>query len=282
MRRALPLLLKLAVSVSVLVLVAARVPFEEVVQRAREGAPLYLLAALLPVLLGVVLVAVRWRLVAAWLGVAIPITLAVRALFLGFLGGQVLPSAIGGDLVRGWLLARHGAGLGRVVASLVADRLVGVFGVCLLLVLTTPVVRQLPAPYDSVLAPAAALASGTVLAAFLLVNRAALRAGALLVAVALALVIHALNVAVAALAAKAYGIDASLDLWLAVIPLAVLAAAIPISINGWGVREAAIVMLAVPLGLPTAQALLVSLTLGVLNALASLPGVAVMLSGRRA
>jgi glycosyltransferase 2 family protein len=274
-------LLKLAVSVTVLVLVAARVPFEEVMQRARDGAPLYLFAALLPVLLGVVLVAVRWRLVAAWLGVAISTSLAVRALFLGFLGAQVLPSAIGGDFVRGWLLARHGARVSRVVASLVADRLVGVFGVCLLLLLTTPVVRQLPPPYDSILAPAAVLASGTVLAAFLLLNRAALRAGALLVAVALALVIHALNVAVAVLAAKAYGIDPAFDLWLAVIPLAVLAAAIPISINGWGVREAAIVMLAAPLGVPAAQALLVSLTLGVLNAIASLPGVAVMLSGRR-
>jgi glycosyltransferase 2 family protein len=280
-KTAVPLLLKLAVSVTVLVLVAARVPFEDVLQRARDGAPVYLCAALLPVLLGVVLVAVRWRLVADWLGVGISMSLAVRALFLGFLGAQVLPSAIGGDFVRGWLLSRHGAGLSRVVASLVADRLVGVFGVCLLVLLTTPVVRQVPPPYDSILAPAAVLASGAALAAFLLLNRAALRAGPLLAAIALALVIHALNVAVAALAAKAYGIDASIDLWLAVIPLAVLAAAIPISINGWGVREAAIVMLAAPLGVPAAQALLVSLTLGALNAIASLPGVAVMLSGRR-
>ena len=239
-----PLLLKLAVSVSVLVLIAARVPLEDVLQRARDGAPLYLLAALLLILPGVVLVAVRWRLVAGWLGVAIPLSFAVRALFLGFLGGQVLPSAIGGDFLRGWLLARHGAGLSRVVASLVADRLVGLFGVCLLLILASPVVRQLPPPYASLLAPVAVLASGTVLAAFLLANRAPLRAGPLLAGV-------------------------------------VIAAAIPISINGWGVREAAIVVLAAPLGVPAAQALLVSLTLGVLNAIASLPGVAVMLSGRR-
>ena len=214
-----PLLLKLAVSVSVLVLIAARVPLEDVLQRARDGAPLYLLAALLLILPGVVLVAVCWRLVAGWLGVAIPLSFAVRA-------------------------ARHGAGLSRVAASLVADRLVGLFGVCLLLILASPVVRQLPPPYASLLAPVAVLASGTVLAAFLLANRAPLRAGPLLAGV-------------------------------------VLAAAIPISINGWGVREAAIVVLAAPLGVPAAQALLVSLTLGVLNAIASLPGVAVMLSGRR-
>jgi uncharacterized membrane protein YbhN (UPF0104 family) len=276
-----PLLLKLAVSVSVLVLIASRVPLEDVAQRARGGAPLYLLAALLLILLGVVLVAVRWRLVAGWLGVAISPSLALRALFLGFLGGQVLPSAIGGDVLRGWLLVRQGTGLGKVVASLVADRLLGLFGVCLLLVLTSPVVRQLPAPYASLLAPVAVLASATLLCAFLLANRATLRAGSLLAGIALALVVHVLTVAVAVLAAKAYGIDASGEVWLSVIPLAVIAAALPISINGWGVREAAIVVLAAPLGVPAPQALLVSLTLGVLNALASLPGVAVMLSGRR-
>jgi uncharacterized membrane protein YbhN (UPF0104 family) len=58
-----PLLLKLVVSVSVLVLIASRVPLQDVLQRAGDGAPLYLLAALLLILLGVVLVAVRWRLV---------------------------------------------------------------------------------------------------------------------------------------------------------------------------------------------------------------------------
>jgi hypothetical protein len=67
-----PLLLKLAVSVSVLVLIASRVPLEDVLQRARDGSPLYLLAALLLILLGVVLVAVRWRLVAGWLGWPFP------------------------------------------------------------------------------------------------------------------------------------------------------------------------------------------------------------------
>jgi uncharacterized membrane protein YbhN (UPF0104 family) len=220
-----PLLLKLAVSVSVLVLIASRVPLEDILQRARDGAPLYLPAALVLILLGVVLLAVRWRRVAGWLGMAIPLSLAVRALFLGFLGGQVLPSAVGGDFLRGWLLARHGAGLTRVVASLVADRLVGLFGVCLLLILTSPVVRQLPPPYASLLAPVAVLASGTVLAAFLLANRAPLRAGPLLAGVVIALVVHTLTVAVAALAAKAYGIDASTEIWLSVIPLAVIAAA---------------------------------------------------------
>ena len=296
MRRTALLALKLAISVTILVVIGSRIPIEDVLRRARDGAPLYLLAALLLILLGVVLVALRWRLLAGSLGLAIPMALAVRALFLGFLGGQVLPSAVGSDIVRGWLLARHSTGLRRIVQSLVADRLVGLFGVCLLLLLCNPVVRQLPAPYASLFAPAAVLASGALLAAFLLAcagklklgaqqshlaSRIPLRAAPLLAAVLIALVVHALTVVVAVLAAKAYGIDASVRVWFSIIPLSVIAAAVPISISGWGVREAAIVLLAAPLGIPGTQALLVSLTLGVLNAIASLPGAAVLLQGRR-
>jgi hypothetical protein len=53
-----------------------------------------------------------------------------------------------------------------------------------------------------------------------------------------------------------------------------------VSLNGWGVREGAIVVLAGPLGVPAPEALLVSMTLGVLSMLASLPGAVVLLRGR--
>jgi hypothetical protein len=86
----------------------------------------------------------------------------------------------------------------------------------------------------------------------------------------------------AALTARAYGIEASLALWFSIIPLSVIASAIPVSLNGWGVREAVILALGAPMGLPAAEALLVSVTLGVLNMIASLPGAVVILQGRRA
>ncbi|MFZ1907988.1 MAG: lysylphosphatidylglycerol synthase domain-containing protein, partial [Burkholderiales bacterium] len=92
--------------------------------------------------------------------------------------------------------------------------------------------------------------------------------------------VHALSVVVAALAARAYGVDASLRLWVSIVPLAVIASALPISINGWGVREATIVALAAPMGVSAPEALLVSLTIGALNMIASLPGALVMLRAR--
>lgn len=304
MSNRLGLLLRVAVSASILALILSRISTQDLLGRVKGGAPVYLVAALLLVLLIMVLVAVRWRLLANWLGLAVPIRLAVRAVFLGFFGSQVLPSTVGADLVRGYMLARHTAAIHRVAASVITDRLVGLFALCLLLVLFNPVLPQLPPPYAGVVAPGALLASGAVLLAFLLactgtkvgarvrllrrlrelgaIDGVTLKVRPIAGAIAVGLAIHALAVVTASLAARAYGIESSLGVWVSIIPLSFLASAVPVSISGWGVREGAIILLSGPLGVPPAEALLVSLTIGVLNVVASLPGALVLLRSHRA
>lgn len=303
MRAATSVVLRLSVSVSILAVILSRVSPTDVLSRAAEGAVLSLFPALVLSMLSIALVALRWRLLAGWLGLAMPVGLAVRALFLAVFGGQVLPSSIGADLLRGWLLARHTSGIGRIVASLMADRLVGLFAACLLVLLANPAASQLPAPYARFLGLSAVLISGAILLSFVLGCSGVLGANALirlraalkeiapldgvtlqprpvLLAIAIGLSVHGATVLMAALTAKAYGLNASLELWMSIIPLSVIASAMPISINGWGVREAAIVFLAATMGVPAADALLVSMTLGVLNMIASLPGAVVMLHAR--
>lgn len=298
------LLLRVGVSAAILAVILSRIPTDNLLGRVQDGAPVYLAAALLLVLLVMVLVAVRWRLLARWLGLAVPIGLAVRAVFLGAFGSQVLPSTVGADLVRGYLLVQHTAAIRRVAASVIADRLFGLFALCLLLVLFNPVPPQLPAPYAGLVAPGALLASGAVLLAFLLacagirldastrllrrlrelgtIDGFRLQARPIAGSVALGLAIHALAVVTASLVARAYGVEPALGVWVAIIPFSLLASAVPVSIGGWGVREGAIILLAAPLGVPPAEALLVSLTIGVLNVVASLPGALVLLRGHRA
>jgi len=298
------LLLRVAISASILALILSRISVEDLLGRVKGGAPVYLVVALLLVLLIMVLVAARWRLLANWLGLAVPIRLAVRAVFLGFFGSQVLPSTVGVDLVRGYVLARHTAAIHRVAASVIADRLVGLFALCLLLALFNPALPQLPAPYAGVVTPTALLVSGAVLLAFLLactgtniggrvrllrrlrepgaIDGVRLQARPIAGAIAVGLAIHALAVVTASLAARTYGIESSLAVWVSIIPLSFLASALPVSIGGWGVREGAIILLAGPLGVPPAEALLVSVTIGVLNVVASLPGAFVLLRWHRA
>ena len=278
----LALLLRAAVSASILILILSRTSLEDLALRVRGGALLPLAAALLLFLLMALLVALRWRVLVGGLGLALPLAAAVRAVFLGLFGGQLLPSSVGTDVLRGWAVVRHTGSLPRVAASLIADRLVALFAACLLLA-AYPALGGIPAPFGSLLAGAAVLALGALLAVFVIAGGGALRrlhwirVGC---ALALALVIHSIAVSAAALTASAYGVDASLGVWLAIIPAAVIASAVPVSINGWGVREGVIVALAAGHGIAQADALLVSLTLGVLNVLASLPGAYVLLRSR--
>jgi glycosyltransferase 2 family protein len=290
-----PFLVRAAVSISILVLILHRTSLEHLAARAAGAAPALLAAALVLAMLMALLVALRWRALAQWLGLAVPAALAVRAVFLGLFAGQLLPSTLGTDLLRGWAVARHTGRIECVAASLVADRLVGLFAACVLLALSYPWLSEALARFADIVVPAALAVSGAVLLAFVLactgvvrsrwvgaVEGAVLRLTPILVAIAVALVIHGIAVLTAALTAAAYGAALSLGMWLAIIPVSVIACAVPVSINGWGVREGVIVALAAGYGMPAPDALLVSLTLGVLNALASLPGGYVLLRQPRA
>ena len=288
MRSTIAFVLRLMVSGLIIAVILSRVSTRDMFVRAASGSPLYLLGALALALLSIVLVALRWRLLAGWLGVAMSIRLAVRALFLAVFGGQLLPSAVGADVLRGWLLTRKTNEFSRVVASLMADRLVALFAACLLLLLSNRAVARIFPSYAAFVAPAAVLGSGAILFAFLVALRrmgvmgtAGVQARPLLPAIAIALLVQGAAVVVAALVATAYCLDGSFALWISIIPLSVILSAIPVSVNGWGVREATIVVLAPRMGIAPADALLVSVTIGVVNMLASLPGAVVMLHSRR-
>lgn len=273
-------LLRGAVSVSILAVLFARTSFQDVAARASAGALVPLAGALALVLLMYLLVSLRWRTLARSLGVELSVRFALRAVFVGVFGGQLLPATVGSDVVRGWAAARHAGSVRAAAASVVADRLVALFGACLLLAFAHAWLGQLALPYAAVVAPASVIASGGLLLGFLLLCKAQLRPGPVAGAVLLALAIHAIGVAAAAVTAAAYGVDGSLRVWFSIIPVSLIAVAVPVSINGWGVREAVIVALAAAHGIPAADALVVSLTLGMLNVAASLPGAYLVLFPR--
>ena len=68
---------------------------------------------------------------------------------------------------------------------------------------------------------------------------------------------------------------------LAIGPVLLLAHVVPISISGWGVREAAAIALLGMTGVDATSALLVSVMFGVLLMLATLPGALFWLTLRK-
>ncbi|MGY1663052.1 lysylphosphatidylglycerol synthase transmembrane domain-containing protein [Geodermatophilus sp. SYSU D00705] len=242
----------------------------------------------------------RWRVVAAALGVGLPLPAATAAYYRSQFLNSALPGGVLGDVHRG---LRHGvdAGdLGRGLRAVVWERVAGqavqaAVAVAVLLTLPSPVPAAVPA-----VATAVAVAGGVLLVTGRGVARhgASRPAGALRTAGAEArgvllqpatarpvllasLLVVGGHLGTFLLAARAAGVDGPA---LELLPLALvvlLAAAIPLNVGGWGPREgvAAWVFAATPWG--AAAGASVATAFGVLTLVAVLPGAVVLLAARR-
>jgi hypothetical protein len=101
------------------------------------------------------------------------------------------------------------------------------------------------------------------------------RAGA--AALLLSCIVMALAVNAVVLFAYGFGVALAPSVAYLVVPMAILLSSLPISIGGWGVREASLSYGFILFGLKADDAALLGLTLGIGLLLASLPGGVVML-----
>jgi len=91
------------------------------------------LLACLCLIVGQALSAVRWAWLARGLGLSVVIARKIQIYFLGMFLSLFLPSIIGGDVARGWLLARGRDKAGwPAAASVILERINGVAGLALL------------------------------------------------------------------------------------------------------------------------------------------------------
>jgi glycosyltransferase 2 family protein len=101
------------------------------------------------------------------------------------------------------------------------------------------------------------------------------RAGAIGLALSCGVITLTVNAVV--LFAHGFGVALAPSVAYLVVPVAVLSASLPISIGGWGVREASLAYGLTLFGMTSENAALLALGLGVGLLLASLPGGIVML-----
>lgn len=258
--------------------------------------PLFLLASVLQLSVYLFLAALRWRLVARNLGGTLPFPSALRFVWIGAFFSQVLPASVGGDVVRMWLYWLRCGSRRLAVHSVALERLVLVIALLLLVLAIQPGLTARGAPLSIVLAVAVVLTGIVAGLAVLLFSRRLLAtydkwppfrmlarlAGdvrdlfanvhrtALLCALSLAA--HLNTVVVAWLIARALDLDITLADCAVLIPVTVLAATLPISIGGWGVRESAAISLFGLIGVSSPDALALSVLLGLAGIAIALPG----------
>ncbi len=262
MRKIALLSVKIFVSLGLLYFALRKTNFSELVSRIDATSAGWIGLAVAAVLLQVFLGAVRWREVSSYCGAPLKLVQATRFSLIGSFFNQTLPSSIGGDAVKVWLVGKD-AGWRAATYSVFIDRAIGMIALAIVIVGTLPwsyfLIGDPQGRSALILADLAALAGGLV---FLLLGRPRWRwlrnwrvihhvrtcseianrilfgsPGAVKVAM-VSMSIHVLSAVVAWCVAQSIAAPVLFSQIFQLIPPVVLITMLPVSIAGWGVREA--------------------------------------------
>jgi glycosyltransferase 2 family protein len=288
MRRSLLLLSKAATSILLLYFSLRWVNVGVLAERFSRFEPGWAALGFLLLMSQIALLAARWREIAKVCGTMLAFNSAFQITFMAAFFNQVLPSTVGGDAVRIWLLARKGAGWASATYSVLADRVVGLVVLAFIVIACLPFTFTLV--HDSI-ARLLVIGFGTVAGAVLVVltgvqfrqffNRWMLtrhlssalysiaavcrsRRSATIV-LSCSVAVHLLTVTAAWCCVKAVTAPISFAQVLFIIPPVVLISSMPISIAGWGVRESSMIIAFAYAGLSQSDGLSVSILLGALS-----------------
>ena len=303
MKRAHKALLRGLLGGALLVAVIALADPARVLAQLRQAHVGWLLAGLAAAVASNVVSALRWRALARWLGADVSVRDATRWYFQAIGLNALLPGAVlGGDLYRAVVLRRAGQATLASSWSVVLDRVSGLWMLCAIGGLGAALCADVLAPWlrlpDG--AFAALMLAGTALwlatpwTLPALLRRWGVRWLAPLRAAAqrpdfnrqmgwqalASAAVQVLSAAALAGGGLALGVQLPLAAWAFAIAPVFLMAALPVSVGGWGTREAAAVAALAPFGVAAAAAVgvgviygLYALVQGAMGALAfGLPG----------
>jgi uncharacterized protein (TIRG00374 family) len=278
---------KVAITVALLYFAIGRGNFAVLGERLSRLDPAWMAAALAAAAVQNLLLALRWRDIAMSCGAALPLRRSFKFTMIAIFFGQVLPSTVGGDAVRVWLLARDGAKWSLATYSVLIDRFVGVFALAVMVIaclpwsltlIQNPVGRiaLLLIGFGSVSAALLFIVLGNMQSAFLqrfwpirhlmklavTLRELSLSSTTGLSTMFLSLLCHVLTSTIAWCAAHAVGAPFEFTHSLFLLPPIMLISTIPISIAGWGVRETALILAFSYAGLAESDALVVSILFG--------------------
>jgi len=263
MRRILFSTIKILISVALLYLALRKVNLTDLASRINVASLGWIGMAIAVTFLQIFVGVLRWRHVSAECGAPLETRQAMRFNLIGTFFNQTLPSSIGGDAVRLWLVARGGAGWRAATYSIFVDRAIGLIALAII------IVASLPWSYNLISDPHgrsallfvdfAALAGGVgflVLGALpwpwlrrwwgthhlhacaVIANRVIFgRKHGPAIAV-LSLLVHVLAIVIAWCVAQSIAAPVVFGQIFQLVPPVMLITMLPISIAGWGVREA--------------------------------------------
>lgn len=262
--------------------------------------PIYLALSFLALTGQTLLSSQRWRITARRIGFTLRPIAALREYYLSQVANQSLPGGVLGDATR---VLRTGAKPGWFASALAVliERMAGQISLFMLFLISLGVNLIFPSEFALPIwvGVFAMISVGLVASAFLLIlgfakkgrssiaakmaeflevsKDALLGSGVWVSQFLLSLGIVILNIMAFVFATRAIGFDLNLLIAFVIVPLVLLSMLIPVSIGGWGVREAFSVALFPIMGATVAQGFAASVAFGLVFLASSLPGLLLFL-----
>jgi glycosyltransferase 2 family protein len=297
MRRILLSTVKILISAALLYFSLRKVDLYELAARIRVDSLGWLSLAVAITILQIFLGVLRWQEVSVECDAPLGTGQAMRFNMIGTFFNQTLPSSIGGDAVRLWLVARGGAGWRAATYSIFVDRAIGLIALAVLIAATLPWSYRLISDSRGwtalLLLDLAALGAGFgfllvgvlpwrwlkqwwgthhVHACAVIANRVLFgRTHGPKVAV-LSISIHLLAVVIGWCVVQSIAAPVTFGEILQLLPPVMLITMMPISIAGWGVREATMGLAFGYAGLIASEGVNVSLLFGAVTFLVGILG----------
>ena len=263
MRRILLSTVKILISVALLYFSLRKINLYDLATRINVESLGWIVLAIAATFLQIFVGMLRWREISVECDAPIEMRQAMRFNLIGAFFNQTLPSSIGGDAVRLWLVARGGAGWRAATYSIFVDRAIGLIALAIIIVASLPWSYQLITdPHGRsalLLVDFAALAGGVgflvlgmlpwpwlkrwwgthhLHACSIIANRVIFSWDRGPKVAVLSVLVHVLAVVVAWCVVQSIAAPVVFSQIFQLIPPVMLITLLPISIAGWGVREA--------------------------------------------
>jgi uncharacterized protein (TIRG00374 family) len=116
---------KIAITLGLIAYVFSTVDRKAVAASLAAANPWLILLALAFYILAITINGVKWHVLLAALEVRVPFAAVLQYMFVGFFFNSILPANIGGDVMRGYGMARYTDRTAEAAVSVVVDRIVG-------------------------------------------------------------------------------------------------------------------------------------------------------------
>jgi uncharacterized protein (TIRG00374 family) len=118
-------LLKIVISIGLVVWAFSKIDLKQVGAQLAAANPWSILAALALFETAIIINGVKWQVLLRAQGIRVPFGALLQFLFMGFFFNNFLPANVGGDVIRGYGLARYTDRAADAAVSVIVDRIVG-------------------------------------------------------------------------------------------------------------------------------------------------------------